>query len=105
LNNVSQTISAADGLSTAKSRNFEEMVKSLRTELDGLKTTHPDETKEIADAVQKAVAAASKPPEERKKSLLQLSANGLKEAAELVKRHCSNVLTTAGLIAKFVVGL
>jgi|SRR5882672_6072146 len=105
LNNVSQTISAADGLSTVQKSQLEEMVKSLRTELDGLKTTHPDETKEIADAVQKAVAAASKPPEERKKSLLQLSANGLKEAAELVKDIAPNVLTTAGLIAKFVVGL
>jgi hypothetical protein len=105
LNNVSQTISTADGLSTVQKSQLEEMVKALRTELDGLKATHPDETREIADAVQKAVATASKPPEERKKSLLQLSANGLKEAAELVKDIAPNVLTTAGLIAKFVVGL
>jgi hypothetical protein len=105
LNNVTQTISAADGLSAVQKSQLEEMVKSLTRELDALKATHPDETKEIADAVQRAVAAASKPPEERKKTLLQLSANGLKEAAELVKDIAPNVLTTAGLIAKFVVGL
>jgi hypothetical protein len=105
LNNVNQTISTADGLTTVQKTQLEEMVKSLRTELDGLKATHPDEAKEIADAVQKAVAIASKPPEERKKSLLQLSANGLREAAELLKDIAPNVLTTAALIAKFIVGL
>jgi hypothetical protein len=105
LNNVYQTISTAEGLDANQKSQLEAMVESLRAELDGLKASHPDEAKEIADAVQKAVPTASRPPEERKKSLLQLSANGLKEAAELVKDIARTVLTTAGMIAKFVVGL
>ncbi len=41
----------------------------------------------------------------RKQSLLQLSAKGLKDAAELVKDIAPTILTTADLIAKFIVGL
>ncbi len=105
LTNVSQTISIAQGLDSNQKSKLAAMVESLKTELDTLKSSHPDEAKEIADAVQKAVATASKPPEERKKNLLQLSARGLTDAAELVKGIAPTVLSTAGLIAKFVSGL
>ena len=105
LNNVSQTISSASGLNDQQKRDLDQMVQSLRTQLDALKATHADEAKEIADAVDKAVTNASKPPQERKASMLQLSAKGLKEAAQLVGDVAPGVLATAGLIAKFVVGL
>jgi hypothetical protein len=105
LNNVIQTIGAAQGLNDNEKSKLGEMVQSLRTELDAIKSSHPEEAKEIAEAAQKAVVTASKPPEERKKSLLQLSAKGLTEAAELVKDIAPTVLSTAGLIAKFVTGL
>jgi hypothetical protein len=105
LNNVSQTISSAPGLNDQQKRDLDQMVQSLRTQLDALKATHADEAKEIADAVDKAVTNASKPPQERKASMLQLSAKGLKEAAQLVGDIAPGVLATAGLIAKFVVGL
>jgi hypothetical protein len=63
------------------------------------------EAKEIADALEKAVANAAKPSQERKNNLLQLSAKGLKEAAELVKDTAPSILTTAEQIAKFIAGL
>ena len=105
LNNVTQTIGTAPGLDAAQKSELEGLVSALRSELDAVKASHADEAKEIADALAKAVSAASKPPEERKKSLLTLSAKGLKDAAELVADVAPKVLTTAALIAKFVTGL
>ena len=105
LSNVTQTIGAASSLDPGQKSELEALVQSLKTDLESLKATRPDETKEIMDALEKAVANAAKPPQERKQSILQLSANGLKEAAELVKDIAPNILTTAGLIANFIVSL
>ncbi len=105
ISNVTQTIGSAPGLDSTQKSQLEALVQSLKADLDKLKASHVDETKEIAEALEKAVANAAKPPQERKQSLLQLSAKGLKEAAELVKDTAPSILTTAGLIAKFIVGL
>jgi hypothetical protein len=105
LSNVAQTIGIAPGLDASQKSKLQAMVESLKTELDSIKASHPEEAKEIASAVEKAVARASKPSGERKKSMLELSAKGLKDAAETVKDIAPAILTTAGLIAKFVVGL
>jgi hypothetical protein len=82
---------------------IEGLVNSLRAQLDAIKASHADEVQEIAGALQKAVATATKP--ERKKGLLTLSAKGLKEAAKLVADVAPKVLTTATLIGKFITGL
>jgi hypothetical protein len=105
LSNVTQKIGAAPGLDSGQKSQLEALVQSLTADLDMLKATHADETKAIAEALEKVVANASKPPQERKQNLLQLSANGLKEAAGLVKDIAPSILATAGLIAKFIVGL
>jgi hypothetical protein len=105
LNNVTQTIGDAPGLDPAQKSQLEAMVMSLKAELAKLKESHQDETREIAGALEKAVANAAKPPQERKKNLLQLSAKGLKEAAELVKDTAPSILTAADQIAKFIAGL
>jgi len=105
LSNVTQTIGSSSGLNLAQKAELEKLVQSLKADLDKLQAIHPDETKEIATALEKAVANATKPPEQRKTSILELSAKGLKEAAELVKDIAPTVLTTAGMIAKFTVGL
>ena len=105
MSNVTQTVGSAPGLDSAQKVQLEGMVQSLKAELDKIKASHADESKAIAEALEKAVANAAKPPAERKPSLLQLSAKGLKEAAELVKDTAPAILTTAGLIAKFITGL
>ena len=105
LNNVTQTISDAPGLDPAQKSQLETLVMSLKADLAKLRESHGDEVKEIADALEKAVANAAKPPQERKKNLLQLSAKGLKEAAELVKDTAPSILTAADQIAKFIAGL
>jgi hypothetical protein len=105
LTNVTQTIGNAPGLDPTQKSELESLVQTMKKELDQLKASHSDETKEIAEALEKAVANASKPPAERKQSLLQLSAKGLKDAAELVKDTAPSLLATARLIANFIVGL
>lgn len=64
-----------------------------------------DEANEFAGALEKAISTVSKPAKERKPSLLQLSAKGLKEAAELVKDIAPNIIATADLIATFIAGV
>ena len=105
LHDVTQTIGMAPGLTANEKSNLEDMVESLKAELESIKASHPDEVKEIAEAVHKVVTVASRPPEKRKHSLLERSAKGLTQAAELVKDVAPAVLSTAGLIAKFVTGL
>ena len=105
LSNVTQTLGSAPGLDSAQKLQLESLVQALKADLDKLKVSHADDTKEIAEALAKAVANAARSPQERKQSLLQLSAKGLKEAAELVKDIAPNILTTAGLIAKFIAAL
>jgi hypothetical protein len=105
LTNVSQTIGNSSGLDASQKSQLQSLVESLRADLDTLKNTHTDEAKAIAEALEKAVASASKPAPERKRSLLTLSAKGLKDAAELVKDVTPNILATATLIGKFIVDL
>lgn len=102
LSNATQTIGTAPGLDSAQKSQLEALVQSMKAELDKLRATHADEAAEIAGALEKAVANAAKPPQERKQSLLQLSAKGLKDAAELVKDTAPGILTTATVIAKFI---
>ncbi len=103
LNNVSQAIGEAPGLNSTQKAELEGLVSSLRTEIDAIKASHVDEAREIASALEKAIATAARA--EKKRSLLTLSAKGLKEAAELVADVAPKILATAMLIAKFITGL
>jgi hypothetical protein len=105
LGNATITVGTAPGLDAKQKAELEPLVQALKADLDTLKATHASEAKRIAEALEKAVADAANPPEERKKSFLQVSAKGLTDAADLVKDIAPTILTTAGLIAKFVVGL
>ncbi len=105
LKGVTQTIGGAPGLDKGQKAELEGLVNSLKSDLELAKASHADEVKEITAALEKAVSNASKPAQERKKSILELSAKGLKDAAETVKDVAPAILTTAGLIAKFITGL
>lgn len=105
LTNVTQTIGDSPGLDAAQKSQLQSLVESLKADLDALKNTHTDEVKAITEALEKAVAAASKPASERKRSLLTLSAKGLKDAAELVKDVTPSILATATSIGKFIADL
>jgi hypothetical protein len=105
LTNVTQMIGDSPGLDAGQKSQLQSMVEGLKADLDTLKNTHTDEAKAIADALEKAVSTAARPEPERKRSLLTLSAKGLKDAAELVKDTAPSILATATLIAKFIVDL
>jgi hypothetical protein len=105
LTNVSQTIGSATGLDSSQKSKLDSLVESLKADLAKVKESHADEAKAIAESLDRAVANAAKPPQERKESLLRLSVNGLKEAAALVASVAPNIVTTATLIAKFIMGL
>ncbi len=105
LKDVTQTIGGAPGLDKGQKTELEGLVNSLKSDLESVRATHADEVKEITSALEKAVAHASKPPQERKKNILELSAKGLKDAAETVRDVAPAILSTAGLIARFIIGL
>lgn len=105
LNNVSQSINAAQGLDNNQKNELDSLVKKLNGELDAIKASHTDEVKLITERLDSAISNAVKGPEERKKNLLEFSAKGLTEAAEFVKDIAPNILSTVGLIAKFITGL
>lgn len=102
LQNVNQTIGVAPGLDSMQKSQLEALVQTLKADLEKLSSSHADETSEIAAALKKAVTNASKPPGERKQSVLQLSVNGLIEAASLVKDVAPAVLSTARMIGRFI---
>lgn len=105
LENVTQTIGESSGLNQLQKSELDLLVASMKADLDKIKEDHAAEAEAVAEALKKAVANASKPEAERKQSILEVSAKGLKDAAELVKDIAPNLLTTAGLIAKFIMGL
>jgi peptidoglycan hydrolase CwlO-like protein len=105
LTGVNQVIGSSNSLDGPQKAELEQMVAALTAELAKLKQDNADEKAAIETALKAAIAAAAKPPAERKKSILELSAKGLKDAADLVKDIAPAVISTAGLIAKFILGL
>lgn len=105
LKDVKQSITASAGLTAAQRGQLDGFVASMKEDLERVRSTHPHEAEAIGEALQKAISNATKPPEERNRNILQLSAKGLKDAAELVADVAPKLLATAHLIAKFIVGL
>jgi hypothetical protein len=105
LTNVTQTINAAEGLDSNQKSELDALVKKLNSDLDAIKASHTDEVKLITNRLNEAVCNAAKPSDARKKNLLEFSAKGLTDAAGFVKDIAPSILSTAGLIAKFITGL
>lgn len=103
LENTTQTIHKTSSLPDEKKQELAALVAELRTAMDGLGADYKEEREEIAAALEKAIAKATQP--QPKKSMLELSANGLKEAAQTVAAIAPVVLQTAAKIAAFIVGL
>lgn len=105
LTNVTQTIGHAPGLDTVQRQQLDGLVAQLTVALTKAKASHPEECREIASALEKAIVHASKPVDERKPNFLQLSAKGLRDAAELLKDIAPDVIATATAVAKFITGI
>jgi hypothetical protein len=102
---VTQAIGRSMGLNSDQKAELEKHVQSLTAQLKPIGESHADETAAILNALKQVTEAASKPAAERKKSMLELSAKALKDAAELVKDIAPTVLSTALTVGRFIVGL
>lgn len=105
LNNVQQTLQQSAGLASEKKGELEKLVGELRTEIDKVKEDHAQEASLISRRLQDVVEGASQPEGKRNSGILNLSSKGLVEAAETVGKIAPKLLSTAGLIAKFVAGI
>ena len=102
---MSRQFSTAPDLSPEQKSRLDGLVQTMKTDLEKLRVTHGAEAEQIAGALERVVANASKPASERKQSLLQLTAKGLQDAAELVKDTAPTILAAASSIAQFIAGL
>jgi hypothetical protein len=105
LTNVRQTLRLSERMPSEQKEELEALVNKLEVDLKEVRGNHKDEIEEIMNALQKAVGNASRPPQERKQGILELSAKGLKDAANLLKDIAPNVITTSGLIVDFLLNL
>ncbi len=99
LTNVRQTVNAMPMADSAEKQELERLVVALSTALESL----PDDKGELADALaqqtQGLIEEANK--EQPNKTMLGISANGLKQAAETVADVAPKVLQVATQIADF----
>jgi NTE family protein len=105
LSNVQQTLQQSAGLTGEKKSELENLVAELRKEIEQIKVSHAQEATLITQRLQEVVQGAAQEPQKRNSTLLNLSGKGLVEAAETVGKIMPKLLTTAQLIAKFIVGL
>lgn len=105
LKNVTQTIGSSRNLNADQKAELERLSEQLKNALQPIRVSHSEESQVILDSFQNAAAQAAKPPEQRKKNLLKVSADGLISAAKTVADIAPAVLSTASLIAKFLMGL
>ena len=99
LTNVRQTVNAMPMADAAEKQELERLVVALSTALESL----PDDKGELADALAQQtkglIEEANK--EQPNKTMLGISANGLKQAAETVADVAPKVLQVATQIADF----
>ena len=105
LDNVRQHLTSIPHLPAESRTKLDEEIRDLRTQLEAIAVSRKDECDAIIEAVERVVQQVGKPPEERKKTILQVSAKGLKDAASLVADVAPQVLRTAERIAGFIVNL
>ena len=94
LTNVRQSIETTTALPAEKRQELSKLVDEMTKQLKELAEKNPDEAALIAARLKEAVEQANQPPEKRKRNLLELS-------SEIMP----GLLTTAGLVARFLLAL
>lgn len=105
LQNVQQQIGSFSTLAEDQKKQLKELVEEFRKELVKVGDDHLAEADLISRRLEEVVASAAKPPEQRKKGILEISVNGLKDAAKTVAAVVPTLLPVAEKIAAFVLGL
>ena len=100
LTNVRQTVKAVPMADEAEKKELERLVVELSTALEGLSADKSELAEALAQQTQSLIEEATK--EEPNKTMLGISANGLKQAAGTVADVAPKVLRVATQIADFV---
>jgi hypothetical protein len=103
LENVVQIVHSAKSLSTERRTELSALIKELQQALEPLAKEHPEETDRVAKSAEMVVSEAVK--EKPNRSFLDISIEGLKEAAKAVESIAPTVIKIAGKVAAFVAAL
>ncbi len=103
LTNVRQTVKAVPMADDAEKEELERLVVELSTALESLSADKGELAEALAQQTQSLIEEATK--EEPNKTMLGISANGLKQAAGTVADVAPKVLQVATQIAEFVMKL
>lgn len=102
LDNVSQIVNNAPAVPYDKKQEFASLIEELKQALSTAATVKPDDTQRVIQAAE--IVAAEVAKARPNKPFLELTAQGLKEAAKAVEDIAPTVLSIAAKIAMFVAG-
>jgi hypothetical protein len=102
LNKVTMTIGSSERLTDEQREDLGKRVDSLNKLLIGIKDSHAQEVSLVISRLEELMKQIDKPVSERKKSILDISASGLLEAAKSVSDVVPGLIETARKIAEFV---
>lgn len=100
LSQVTQNIGSLGTVDETSRKQLTELIEQLKTELHKAPPEKRDEAEAIADSAKALVEAGTKAKPNR--TTLQITAEGLKKAAESVAEVMPTVLTVASSIVRFV---
>ncbi len=103
LEDVTQNVRNAPGMADDKRQQLAALIEELHQALQSAAEKKPEESQAVAQAAQVVATEAVK--EKPNKGFLNITAAGLKQAAEALGDIAPTVLAVAGRIAAFVVGL
>jgi hypothetical protein len=103
LDNVVQTVQQAPGLQDVRRQELEKLIIELKASLEVVAAKRPDDAERLAKTTELVVAEATKPKPDR--TFLNLTTEGLTQAAKAVADIAPTVLAVAAKVAAFVAAL
>lgn len=103
LDSVTQSIQANVDIESSAKHELENLLLRLENELSGVPTEHKDNAEAVAEMAKNLIEKATR--EKPNKPLVQISADGLKKAAQNIADIAPNVLVVAQAIITFLIQL
>lgn len=104
LNNVQMMLNAAPPAQTPGEDKVRQAIKAFSDKLAAADAKHADGAGFLSQRLEELTKQTTKPPAERKKSFLEMSAKGLKDAAVTVGDIVPGLIETAEKIAEAIAG-
>lgn len=103
LDDVTQVVNTAGSLRDVDREAFKKLVAEMTEALSSVADKRPDDTARVASTIETVGAELAKPKPNR--GFLNITAEGLKEAAKALADIAPQVISVAGRIAAFITGL